>query len=84
MRKGGSTKHGEVRLYLLLALLIFAPLPAASVYEWSILVIELWVLAITAYYVLTSRRFGGEGSARDSFVKTGVAGKLFVALFAFI
>jgi hypothetical protein len=38
--------------YGLLGLLIFTPLPAASVYEWSILVIQLTVLLMTAAYIL--------------------------------
>jgi len=36
----------------ILGLIIFTPLPAASVYEWSILVIELTVLAMMAAYIL--------------------------------
>jgi O-antigen ligase len=38
--------------YGLLGLLIFAPLPAASVYEWSVLVIQLVVLIMMAAYIL--------------------------------
>lgn len=36
----------------LLALIIFSPLPAASVHEWSILVIQLTSLFLTALYFL--------------------------------
>jgi len=38
--------------YGLLGLLIFAPLPAGSVYEWSILVIQLAVFVMLAAYIL--------------------------------
>lgn len=38
--------------YGIYGLLIFSPLPAASVYEWSILVIQLTVLAMAAAYFL--------------------------------
>ncbi|MFQ6110000.1 MAG: O-antigen ligase family protein [Candidatus Aminicenantales bacterium] len=40
----------------ILGLIIFSPLPAASVYDWSILVIELTVLVMFASYVLMKRR----------------------------
>jgi len=42
--------------YGLLGLLIFAPLPAASVYEWSILVIQITVLVMFAAYVLMEEK----------------------------
>ena len=38
--------------YGLLALIVFALLPAASVYEWSILVIELTVLVMLVVYLI--------------------------------
>jgi O-antigen ligase len=38
--------------YGLLALMIFSPLPAASVYEWSILVIQLTVLLMMGAYLV--------------------------------
>ena len=38
--------------YGILGLIVFSPLPAASVYEWSILVIQLVVLVMMAAYVL--------------------------------
>ncbi len=44
----------ELIQYGLLALLVFSPLPAASVNEWSILIIELVVLAMTGAYVLAN------------------------------
>ena len=36
----------------IIAVLVFSPLPAASVYEWSVLTIELMVLVMLAAYVL--------------------------------
>jgi O-antigen ligase len=42
--------------YGLLALIVFSPLPAASVNEWSILVIQLVVLLMTGAYVLMNRK----------------------------
>ena len=42
--------------YGLLALIVFSPLPAASVNEWSILVIQLVVLLMTGAYVLMKRK----------------------------
>jgi len=42
--------------YGLLGLLIFAPLPAASVYEWSVLVIQLVVLIMMAAYFLMKEK----------------------------
>jgi O-antigen ligase len=38
--------------YGILSVIVFSPLPAASVYEWSILVIQLVVLVMMAAYVL--------------------------------
>lgn len=38
--------------YGILGVIVFSPLPAASVYEWSILVIQLGVLGMMAAYVL--------------------------------
>lgn len=42
--------------YGILALIIFSPLPAASVYEWSILVIQLTVLAMMSAYLMLEKR----------------------------
>jgi len=42
--------------YGLLALLVWSPLPAASVEEWSIFVIELAVAALAAAYVLLDEK----------------------------
>jgi O-antigen ligase len=52
----GSDTGGTARIiqYGLLALIVLSPLPAASVNEWSILVIELAVLAMTGIYVLAN------------------------------
>jgi O-antigen ligase len=38
--------------YGILAVIIFSPLPAASVYEWSILVIQILVLVMLSAYIL--------------------------------
>lgn len=40
----------------ILGLIVFSPLPAASVYEWSILTIQLAVLAVLAAYVLMTEK----------------------------
>jgi hypothetical protein len=42
--------------YGLLALLVLSPLPAASVNEWSILIIELAVFVMAGAYLLASQR----------------------------
>ena len=45
--------------YGILAMLIFSPLPAASVQEWSILVIQLLVLIMMATYILMKEKPAG-------------------------
>lgn len=42
--------------YGILGLIVFSPLPAASVYEWSILVIQLTVFLMVLVYVLMNTR----------------------------
>lgn len=42
--------------YGILGLLVFSPLPVASVHEWSILVIELTTLLLLVAYVLMERK----------------------------
>ncbi len=42
--------------YGILGLIVFSPLPAASVYEWSILVIQLVVLVMLAAYALMTEK----------------------------
>ena len=42
--------------YGILGLIVFSPLPAGSVNEWSVLVIELTVLILTAAYFLMKRK----------------------------
>jgi O-antigen ligase len=42
--------------YGILAILVFSPLPAASVYEWSVLVIELAALLMAGAYVLMKEK----------------------------
>ncbi len=46
----------KVIQYGILGVLIFSPLPAASVYEWSILVIEVAVLVMLGAYVLMKHK----------------------------
>lgn len=47
--------------YGILGLIIFSPLPAASVYEWSILVIQLVVLVMMiAYFIMEERSKNNE------------------------
>jgi len=42
--------------YGILGVIVFSPLPAASVYEWSILVIELAVLVMMGAYILMNEK----------------------------
>lgn len=42
--------------YGILAVIVFSPLPAASVYEWTILGIQLSVLVMMAAYILMRQR----------------------------
>ncbi len=42
--------------YGILSVIVFSPLPAASVHEWSILVIEIVVLVMMAAYILMKER----------------------------
>ena len=42
--------------YGILGVIIFSPLPAASVHEWSILVIQLLVLVMMAAYIIMRQR----------------------------
>jgi len=42
--------------YGILALIVFSPLPAASVFDWSELVIELGTLSLTAVYILSREK----------------------------
>ena len=42
--------------YGILGLIVFSPLPAASVYEWSILVIQLAVLLMLGAYILMTEK----------------------------
>lgn len=54
----GDRLFRKVIEYGLLGLIIFSPLPAASVYEWSILVIQLTSLAMgTAYLLMKEKPF---------------------------
>jgi O-antigen ligase len=67
--------------YGILGLIIFSPLPAASVNQWSVLVIELSVLVmLTAYVLMTARPQNNE------FLLAAVRWprRLFVGLFLFV
>jgi len=67
--------------YGILGLIIFSPLPAASVNPWSILVIELAILTMLAAYILMSAR-----PQLSEFLAAAVRWprRLFVGLFLFI
>jgi O-antigen ligase len=67
--------------YGILALLIFTPLPAASVYEWSVLVIQLAVLVMTAAYILMK-----EKPQNNEFLSLAFKWpkKIFMAFFIFV
>lgn len=67
--------------YGLLGLIVFSPLPAASVEEWSILVIQLTVLIMMAAYLVMKQR--GENNELLSFSLKWPR-YLFLALFIFI
>ena len=67
--------------YGLLSLLIFSPLPAASVYEWSILVIQLAVVVMMAAYVLMREKPDNNESLA---LALKVPKLLFLALFIFL
>jgi O-antigen ligase len=47
---------GKIIEFGILALLVFSPLPAASVNEWSILIIQLSVLIMMAAYILMKEK----------------------------
>lgn len=65
----------------LLGLLVFSPLPVASVHEWSILVIQLAVLAMVGFYVwMKDRPEPNEHLAKA----TRWPGILFLAFFVFL
>jgi len=60
MMKRKSSKRdvfcSQVIEWGIIGVLVFSPLPAASVYEWSVLVIELMVLVMLAAYVLIKNK----------------------------
>jgi len=67
--------------YGILGLIIFAPLPAASVSEWSILVIELTVLVMMAAYLMKPQKPHTNKLLLHSFKWPKV---FFTGLFAFL
>lgn len=56
VRLGRDKICGRIIEYGLLGLIIFSPLPAASVHEWSILVIQLMVLIMMVAYFLMKEK----------------------------
>lgn len=56
MEKKKNNLCGRIIEYGILALIIFSPLPAASVNEWSILVIQLIVLIMMPAYILMKEK----------------------------
>lgn len=52
--------------YGILGLIVFSPLPAASVYKWSILVIQLTVLVMIGAYVLMGEELQKNKPLMDS------------------
>jgi O-antigen ligase len=52
MDKKRESLSGKIIEYGMLGLLVFSPLPAASVNEWSVLIIQLIVLVLMAAYIL--------------------------------
>jgi O-antigen ligase len=52
--------------YGILGLVVFSPLPAASVYEWSILVIQLTVLVMMGAFVLMEEKIQKSEPIMDS------------------
>jgi O-antigen ligase len=86
-KKKSQTLSGRDRTYQkiiefgILGVIVFSPLPAASVYEWSILVIQLVVLVMLAAYVLMR-----EKPQNNELISLTLKwpGYLFSALFVFI
>lgn len=65
----------------ILAVLVFSPLPAASVNEWSILAIQLAVLMLMAAYVLMSGRIAANPILSSSLK---IPRLLFIGVFLFL
>lgn len=55
-QKNRRIESNRLPIYVLLAILILSPLPAASVYGWAVLGIELAVLSLAFLYISSSRR----------------------------
>lgn len=67
--------------YGILGLIVFSPLPAASVYEWSILVIQLAVLVMLGAYILMREKPQNNGLLINSLKWPKV---LFAGFFVFL
>ena len=72
---------GKIIEFGILALLIFSPLPAASVNEWSILIIQLSVLIMMAAYILMKEKPNNNISLSHSLK---LSRYLFVGFFVFL
>jgi O-antigen ligase len=72
---------GKIIEYGILGLIIFSPLPAASVAEWSILVIQLTVLVMMAAYFLMREKPKNNGFL---YLSLKWPRYLFLGLFVFI
>jgi len=72
---------GKIIEFGLLAILIFSPLPAASVNEWSILVIQLAALILMATYLLLKEKIADHGILSRSLKWPRL---LFVSFFLFL
>ncbi len=72
---------GKIIEYGILGLIIFSPLPAASVAEWSILVIQLTVLVMMAAYFLMREKPKNNGLI---YISLKWPRYLFFGLFVFI
>ncbi|MDH4220604.1 MAG: O-antigen ligase family protein, partial [Candidatus Aminicenantes bacterium] len=67
--------------YGILGLIVFSPLPAASVYEWSILVIQLAVLVMLGAYILLTEKPQNNELLTNSLKWSKV---LFIGFFVFL
>ncbi|MFQ6082951.1 MAG: O-antigen ligase family protein [Candidatus Aminicenantia bacterium] len=67
--------------YGLLFLIVFTPLPFASVWDWSILVIQLVILVMTFSYVLMKNKPVIESSFQDTIKRAKI---LFILFFSYL
>lgn len=82
IKKGERDKIcGKIIEYGILGLIIFSPLPAGSVNEWSILLIQLTVLVMTGAYIWMK---GKPKNNKILLFSTQKAKYLYLAFFAFL